>query len=331
MKKRITIKDLAKMLNLSISTVSRALSDHPDISSETKNRVTALAESMNYSVDLHAKFMRTHESKSIALIIPEINAFFSPDLINGIIQTFDAADYSVVILQTNNSLVKEAEMAKYSLNMSVDGVLIMLSNETNDLSHLEILRKTGIPTLLIDKTLPNEDFTTIKIDDINASYTATQKLIQRGRKNILGIFGNENLEITKSRILGFQRAIYESPDQPKHDFITFKSASSVVPTLTDIFAKRAYDAIFCMSDEILVETYYFLSSQGYKIPQNISLIAISDGKTPYFLYPKISHIYHSGFGLGKISANYMLDIIKNDLDHHFNIQIPTEYVELGSV
>ncbi|MBK8388263.1 MAG: substrate-binding domain-containing protein [Saprospiraceae bacterium] len=175
---------------------------------------------------------------------------------NGIIQTFDAADYSVVILQTNNSLAKEAEMAKYSLNMSVDGVLIMLSNETNDFSHLEILRKTGIPTLLIDKTLPNEDFATIKIDDINASYTATQKLIQREEKYTWH-FGNENLEITKSRILGFQRAIYESPDQPKHDFITFKSASSVVPTLTDIFSKRAYDAIFCMSDEILVETYYF--------------------------------------------------------------------------
>ena len=134
--KRTTLKDLAKLLNLSPSTVSRALADHQDISEETKRRVQEVAQRMNYIPNLRAKYLRTRHSNVIALILPEMNMFFMPSLMNGINKVVEAKNYSLIVLQSDNSLWKEKQLVQYCLNLSVDGVLLSVSKETTNLSHL---------------------------------------------------------------------------------------------------------------------------------------------------------------------------------------------------
>ncbi len=171
--KRVTIKDLAKLLNLSTSTVSRALSDHPDISQATKARVRSVAEEFNYTTNVHARFFRKQHSGLIALILPEINMFFTPNLIKGINKTIDHSKYSLIIFQTEDSYEKEVKVIKQCLSWAVEGVLISLSKETYNLQHLEPLNKSNINCVLLDKTIENDTHPTVTIDSASASYQAT--------------------------------------------------------------------------------------------------------------------------------------------------------------
>ncbi|MBK7008646.1 MAG: LacI family DNA-binding transcriptional regulator [Saprospiraceae bacterium] len=179
---KITIKDIAKMLSVSVSTVSRALADHPDISDETKTRVKEVAQKFNYLPNLHARFFRKKNTRMIALILPEFNRFFIPDLIKGIQQYADVQGYKLIIFQSGNQYETEAEIIKYCLSWVVEGVLISLSDDTGSLDHLKILKDSKIPVVLLDKVMTSKEYPTVTIDGFDAAYTATSAILQRGRK-----------------------------------------------------------------------------------------------------------------------------------------------------
>jgi len=164
--KRITIRDLAKMLNLSSSTVSRALSDHPDISKATKERVRAAAEEFNYTANIHASFFRKKRSGLIALILPEIYMFYAPSLIGRINKVLTSYGYSLTVFFTNDSLKREKEIVKQCMAWAVEGVMISLSKESKDIKHLEPFLQVGIECVLFDKTLANDHFPTVTIDNV---------------------------------------------------------------------------------------------------------------------------------------------------------------------
>lgn len=327
---RATIKDLAKKLGVSPSTISRALSDHPDISENMKEKVRLVAEELNYTKNRRASGLRKNESNIIALIIPEINMFFMPELIYGVNLEAEKFGLSVAIFQSDNSLEKEKELLKYCLEMSFCGVLLCLSVETKNLSHIDKITKKEMPVVLLDKVLNTQNYSTITIEDELAGYQAAEYLHQKGHSSILSIFGNPDLSITHLRKNGFNKALQNYTDFPsKHISLEIENILSLDSELETILtSNKNISAIFCMSDELLVNTHHLLMRMEYKIPEQISLLSISDGFVPYYLYPNISHLHHSGFEVGVVAVN---ELLENQTDNPNHINVKTKLFEMESV
>lgn len=332
--KRVTIKDLAKLLNLSTSTVSRALSDHHDISDATKAKVRKVADELNYTTNVHARFFRKQHSGLIALILPEINMFFTPNLIKGINKTIASSKYSLITFLSNDSYKKEKEIIKQCLSWAVEGVLISLSKETQNLNHLEALTKSDIKCVLLDKALENEQYPAVTIDSTDASYQAVSYLIQKGHQHILGVFGNPNFNITQERIKGYEKAMKEN-NLPilKENIISVNNSSDLDFILPPILNhNKNISAIFTMSDELLAKSLYHTNTLGLSVPHDISIISISDGVYPYLAYPKITHIKDSGSKMGRNACKFLLNTIaESSKKMGSGLLISTKLVELDSV
>ncbi len=332
--KRITIKDLAKLLNLSTSTVSRALSDHPDISRATKARVRSVAKEFNYTTNVHARFFRKQHSGLIALILPEVNMFFTPNLIKGIKKAIDNSKYSLIIFLTEDSYSREEEVIKQCLSWAVEGVLISLSKETYNLNHLEPLRKSDIHCVLLDKTIENDLYPTVTIDSFAASYQATSNLIEKGHQNILGIFGSPNFSISQERIKGYVKALKENniPVLTENIISVDKSdeLDFILPPILN--HNKKITALFTMSDELLAKSLYHINKLGLSIPNDIAVMSLSDGVYPYLNHPRISHVKDSGTKMGRNAGKLLLDYITESSDKlNSKIIVSTKLVELESV
>lgn len=320
------------MLSVSVSTVSRALSDHPDISLETKTRVREVAQKFNYLPNLHARFFRKKNTRMIALILPEFNRFFIPDLIKGIQQYADALGYKLIIFQSGNQFETEAEIIKYCLSWVVEGVLISLSDDTGSLDHLKILKDSKIPVVLLDKVMSSPEYPTVTIDGFEAAYTATSAILRRDRKNILGVFGHENLSITKDRFKGFMAAL-EDHGLPAtdHSFLKIKNIQHAKSLLTEKTNSQRYDGLFFMTDELLVHGMNHFLKLGLQIPNDLSIVAISDGTSPHFLFPPVSHIFHSGYQIGKAACQLLIHHIQDEDLEVRHLLEGTNLIDLGSI
>ena len=330
---RITLKDIAKTVGLSMATVSRALADHPDISRETKERVREVAQALSYIPNYRARYLRAKHSRLIALIVPEMNMFFMPSMITGINRVVQQNDYSLIVFQSDNSIVQERRLVEYCTQLSADGVLLVLSSETADLQHLDILRDCGIPVVLLDKTIETIKHTTITIDDQDAGREAACYLFERGHTRCLGIFSDQRQRISALRLKGFQRAHAEM-GIPLEDTQILRVAmiDELEEQLDRAFAAHPdVSAIFTMTDELLVHTHHLLSRRGTRIPEDVSLMAISDGQAPSFLHPNVTHLRHSGVEVGERTAHILIGMIEHNSDAMMDVRIRTTLVELGSV
>lgn len=332
--KRVTIKDLAKLLSLSTSTVSRALSDHPDISKATKKRVRAAAEEFNYTTNVHARLFRQQQSGLIALVLPEINMFFTPNLIKGINKVIAASGYSLITFLSNNSYKREKAIVKQCLNWAVEGVLISLSKETYDINHLSPFIKAKIDCVLLDKVLANEQFPSVTIDGTGASNKAVSHMIKKGHRTILGLFANPNLMISQQRMKGYEKAMKDN-DIPllEENIISVDKSDDLDFILPPILNhNKKLTAIFTMSDELLVKSLYHIKRLGLSIPDDISIVSISDGVYPYLSHPQITHIKDSGSKMGKTAANFLLEcIVEQNKKSNRNLIVSTKIVELESI
>ena len=331
--KRVTMKDIAKQMGLSMTTVSRALADHPDISSDTKLRVRDVAQAMSYLPNYRARYLRAKHSRLIALIVPEMNMFFVPALIAGINRVVQANDYSLIVFQSDNSIVQERRLAEYCTHLSADGVLLVLSSETTDLQHLDVLHELDIPVVLLDKTIDTAKYTTVTINDEEAGREAAEYLINRGHTRVVGVFGDQRQRISAMRLKGFRRAHAEHAlPLAETQILRVTLPSELDEQLARAFAAHPdLSAIFAMTDELLVHTHYLLARRGTRIPDDVSLISISDGQAPSFLYPNVTHLRHSGMEVGERTAHILIGMIEHNSDAMMDVRIRTTLVELGSV
>ena len=297
---RVTIKDIAQKLNVAPSTVSRALAGHTSISPVTSQKICELAKELNYQPNLNAKSLRIKKTGVIALILPEMNHFFIPEMLYGINTAAHDARYSVMLYLSNNSFEREKELLHDAIQFGVDGILLSVSEETVSKQHIVELTEKGCPVMLLDKVRDDTPVPGMTIDGYLTAYEATTYLIKQGHQNIAGLFGNPGLLMTKNRKRGFEQALRDHGISPENGHVleieqilelskAFRNMIERSPEIT---------AIFVMSDELLVNCHYELMSMNRRIPEDISLIGISDGIAPYYLYPNISHMHHSGFETG---------------------------------
>ena len=306
--KVITIKDIAQMANVSPSTVSRALKDHPDISSDLKIKIKGIADALNFKPNSFASNFRKQKSQLIGVIIPKFCNSFVPDVIFGITSVVNEKNFQVIILPTNDDILKEKEAIQKCCDYRVDGILMSLSVETSNVEHLKTADAYNIPVVIFDKAANTSNYHQVVINDKLMAEKCAQQLINESRKNIIGFFGHENLAITKNRQIGFS-SILNQNKLP----LTIEYASSSIEayqkTISLIDSKNI-DAVFGISDELLIG---IIAAVREKQKLNeISIIGFSDGSTIPLLFPEVSYVSHDGKKLGYEAANTLFKLIDDN-------------------
>ena len=330
---RITIRDIAKLVGVNPSTVSRALKDHPDISTSMKAKIQQVADELGYYPNIQAVNFRNNQSKVISLILPEIGRFFMPDMLSGMEEIARKRGYTLVIFQTNDLLEREKECLVLCRSFGVDGILISLSIETSSTEHFEIFYKNDVPVVLVDKVISDDNSATVGINGFNSAYTAIQHLAKRNYKRIAGILGNENLSITKNRKAGYL-ATLKNFNLPIIDTFCLHSNSiketkrKVIDLLT---SNNPPDALFCMTDDILSGVMNAIYELNIRVPEDLAIISISNGYLPYYCQPNITHIKHGGYPTGIAAANLLVDLIEIPKQvNNLHIELETFLMELDS-
>ncbi len=331
--KRITIKDIAQALSLSISTVSRALSDHPDINGHTKKRVSEAALQMGYRANLLARGFRSQQSKIVALVLPEVNDFFTPSLISGLSDALRQSGRMLQVVLTQDSLDREIEAVQQCLDMHVEGVLLVPSTSTITTDHFHALTANDIPCVLIDKTLEEDSLHSVRFDGFRAGKRAVRYLAAKGHKRIVGVFGEPSWKLTEERRAGFCAGLAKAGLNPEHcPILCISDLGNLDWQLQRVFKQNESKptALFAMSDELLARSLFYLQSNGIRVPEDVSILAVSDGKYPYLTLPNVSYVKTSGYDLGWFSG-MMLGRLNMPLTRPEQVTLPVEITELDSV
>lgn len=312
----VTLKKLAKELGISISTVSRALSNHPDISDETKKRVNEVSKKLQYFPNLLAKGFRAHKSFIIGVIVPDISHYFTSTLIKGIMQEAELNGYKVIVSESRNNEHKQAEMLQTMNQFGVDGVLLSLARTTTNFD--EILNTMQLrPLILVDKVSTKVPCTQIVIDDEDAAFRVVEHLIQTGKKRIAIIKETEKSFNSEMRYLGYLRALQtykieidESIILSSED-ISMHQGKRLGAVL--ISMKNRPDAIFAVTDLAAIGAIKTLNNNNISIPDEIAVAGFSNNIASIIIEPKLTTIDQPGNKIGEVAVKYLLEEIKNDI------------------
>lgn len=309
--KEITLKQIAETLGISITTVSKALKNYPDVSPKTKKMVLELAGKLHYTPNSFAVNLRTKESKTIGLIIPEVVHHFFSNVVNGIIAEAEKNGYLVIILQSNESLELEKKQVALLINKRVDGIAMSLSNESNDDEHLKEIIRRGIPFVQFDKISKLIPSSKVIINDQKAAMDAVQHLIDNGCKKIAHIRGPVNPQNAIDRFIGYKKAIekngipFNSSLVYTCDNVTFEEglffAKKIVEEHPDV------DGIFVITDLVAVGVLTYFNEKKINVPKDIAVIGFSNWFMSKVITPKLSSIDQPSFEMGVVSFNLLLE------------------------
>ncbi|MFN7099395.1 MAG: LacI family DNA-binding transcriptional regulator [Flavobacterium sp.] len=309
--KDITLKEIAEKLGISITTVSKALKNYPDVSEKTKKAVIDLAGQLHYTPNSFAVNLRTKESKTIGLIIPEVVHHFFSNVINAIIGEAEKNGYLVIILQSNESLELEKKQVELLINKRVDGIIMSLSNESNNDEHIKDIINRKIPFVMFDKIAKLSNCNKVIIDDQKAAFNAVQHLIDMGCRKIAHIRGPLNPQNAIDRYLGYKKALEKNniPFDPKLVFtcdqVNFEEgryyAEMIVRERTDV------DGIFAITDLVAVGVLDYLNEHKIAVPSQIAIIGFSNWFMSQVITPKLSTVEQPSHQMGVTSFNLLLE------------------------
>lgn len=307
---QVTIKDIARELGISPSTVSRALKDHPDISAETKKAVNELAEKLNYQPNIVALSLRQKKTNTIGVVIPEIMHFFFSTVISGIEDVAYQAGYNVILSQSNESYEREKTDIKALFNSRVDGMLISLSRETKDFDHIESVISKGVPIVFYDRMYNNPNTSKVIVDDYVGAKEAVLHLIDQGCKRIAHLQGPMNLLISRDRMKGYEDALKERGlkfdpslivECPTAGLDDGKKAIDQVMKM-----KPRPDGIFANNDPIAMGAVKRLKELNVNIPDEIAIIGFSNWFFSSLMEPALSSVDQPGFQMGQEAARLLI-------------------------
>ncbi|MBL7743212.1 MAG: LacI family DNA-binding transcriptional regulator [Chitinophagaceae bacterium] len=326
-----TLKKISVQLDLSISTVSRALKNHPDISENTKRKVKELAALMEYEPNTYAINLRTNKSNVFGVIVPAISNMFYDSFISAVEEEARKNGYSLLILQSGDDPLQEAESLKLCKHSRVDGIFISVTPDTCSGELFIKYQQSGMPVIFFDKVQDSDMFDKICLADEEAATMAAHTIIKYNKKNILAIFGNPELSITKKRKEAFI-SVFEKGNKKVKPGIKFCNNSDEARQIvaSAISGSSRPDHIFCMSDEILIGAMKALNHSDLSVPDDISVLAISNGFIPGLFKPEISYIETSGYELGKLAIKRMLENMESKTAPK-SIILPSRFVEGGSL
>ena len=313
----ITIKDIAKALNLSTSTVSRALRNSYEINPETKKLVMEYAERMNYRPNPIALSLKDSKSKSIGVIIPEIANHFFSQLINGIESIAYNLGYHVVIFQSHDSYEREVANTNYLVSRKVDGLLISLASLTTDLFHFQDLMAKGLPIVFLDRVPKEIETHKVVADNFAGSYEATEHLIKLGRKRIAHLTSPIYLSITTERLAGYKKALedYNIPfdeSYVKYCFYGGKLERENEEAIEEMLSlPEPPDAIFTASDKLTTGCMSVLRRRNVRIPEEIAIVGFTNISVAELLNPPLTAVVQPAMEMGQQAVELLIRLIEH--------------------
>lgn len=305
---QVTIKDIAKILGISISTVSRALKNHPDISTDTKNEVQALAKKLNYTPNTIALSLRNKKTFLIGIVIPEIIHHFFSCVISGIEQVANRNGYNVVIFQTNESYEREVSVCQTILNSRIDGVLISMSKATRDVEHFRELQQADIPMVFFDRICGDLDTDRVVVDDFKGAYAAVEHLISVGCKRIAHLSAPQTMQIAQKRQMGYIQALrdYRLPIDESLIIPCDNKEDAMIVGKQLMQLEERPDGIFAVNDLTAAGAMYAIKRLGYRVPEDIAISGFTDGIVSTLTDPTLTTVEQHGDKMGEIAAELLL-------------------------
>jgi LacI family transcriptional regulator len=308
--KEITIYDLARKLNISIATVSRALKDDPVVSKKTKKKIFDLAEEMGYRSNHFARNLRNQRTDTLGVIVPRLNSYFMSTIIAGMESVANSNGYNLIISQSSESVKKEIANAKTLFNSRVDGLLVSLSYDTDDISHFDPFFKKNIPVIFFDRVEQHESSTNILIDNRQAAYEATSHLIEQGCSRIVHITATPKRNVYVDRLNGYQQALAEHDLPFREEYIIINNLSLEAGTEAAGIIRQMNpmpDGIFVANDTCAVGCMVPLKQAGIRIPEDIAIVGFNNDPVSKVVEPNLSTINYPGYEMGEVAARNLIN------------------------
>lgn len=313
-KGQVTIRDIALKLNISISTVSRALRGMSDVNAETRKKVLEAAHQLNYEPNLIAQSLRSNRTNTIGIIVPDVEVHFFSAIVSGIQEVASEVNFNVLFCQSNESYETELNNLKTLIASRVDGLLISLSRETQDVEHLLRVQQKNIPLVLFDRISDEIDTSKVDVSDMDGAYEAVKYLIDTGCRRVAYLAGPKNLAISNKRMDGYLKALRAAGITPDERLVIHcdslkDDAGSATAQLLALDQKP--DAIFCINDPVALQAIQVIKKHNLKIPADISVVGFTDDPVSALVEPALTTVAQPSHEMGKCAARLLIDQIKN--------------------
>ncbi|TRX02481.1 LacI family DNA-binding transcriptional regulator [Flavobacterium gawalongense] len=331
MKRKVTLKQIAKELDVSISTVSKSLRNSLEIGEETRLKVQAFAKFYNYKPNNIALSLKNRKTKTIGIIIPEIVHHFFSTVINGIEQVANENGYSVIICLSDDSFDKEVLNMEMLANGSIDGFIMSLSKETQfkgDFHHITEVIDQGMPVVMFDRVTNEVLCDKVIIDDKLAAYEAVQSLIDKGKKKIALVTTVDYVSVGKLRTDGYIKALLDN-DIPFNEnlIIKIEDIDTCEITIGKLLEDKAIDAVFAVNELFAVTIIKTANKIGLNVPKDLSVIAFTDGIISKYSTPTITTVSQSGIKMGNKAAKMLIDRLEAEHEEDEAENYKTEVIE----
>ncbi len=337
MKRKVTLKQIARELDVSISTVSKSLRNSSEISEDTRQKVKAFAKLYNYKPNNIALSLKNRKTKTIGIIIPEIVHHFFATVISGIESVANECGYSVIICLSDESFDKEVLNMEMLANGSIDGFIMSLSKETQfkaDFHHISEVINQGMPVVMFDRITNEILCDKVIIDDKSAAYEAVQSLIDSGKKRIALVTTVDYVSVGKLRTDGYTKALSDNglPFDEKL-IVKVEDIDNCADKIGKLMQDRAIDAVFAVNELFAVIAIKVAKQMDVRVPEDLSVIAFTDGIISRYSTPTITTVSQNGVQMGNKAARMLIERLESDEveeEHYRTEVIETNLIERDS-
>ncbi|MGZ3845915.1 MAG: LacI family DNA-binding transcriptional regulator [Flavisolibacter sp.] len=311
--KEVTIYDIAKKLNISPATVSRGLQDHPAISKKTKKKINEMVDELGYRTNHFARNLRRQHTKTIGVLVHELNSNFITSVLAGIEKVTTEEGYDIIIAHSSESYEKEAANAENLFDKRVDGLIASLSFDTTNLDHFQPFIDKGVPVMFFDRVEQDGDNTVVIIDNAKCGYLATSHLIEQGCKRIVHVTSSLKRNVYSQRFKGYKDALFDNG-------VVFDESMLIVGDLTEragveaamkvLKMKPLPDGAFITNDFVAAVFMRTLKEHGVSIPNDIAIVGFNNDAIGKLIEPALTTINYPGLDMGEIAARNLINHLK---------------------
>jgi LacI family transcriptional regulator len=309
--KEITIYDIAKHLNISATTVSRGLKDHPTINKNTRKKIFETARHLGYRSNTFASSLRSKKTHTIGIIVPRLNSYFMSTVLAGMEDAASRENYNLIISQSLESSEKEIANAHTMFNKRVDGLLASLAYDTENIVHFEPFFKKGIPVIFFDRIYSHNESTSVVIDNYRAAYDVTKHLLEQGCRRIMHLGGNMLRNVYSDRLKGYKQALNDHKIIFDDKLVLISKLNEEAGTeAAKIILKMAGkqpDAVFSANDTAAVFCMIKLKEAGIRIPGDIAFAGFNNDPVSKIIEPNLTTVNYSGYDMGEAAVNSIIN------------------------
>lgn len=304
---RVTLKDLARILGIAPSTVSRALKGHPDISKSTQETVCKLAGQLKYTPNAVALGLRIGKSNQIAVIVPKVTRYLYCEVLEGIMEMAEQNGYNILLFDSKEKQEREVAICRLIKKTGVDGVLVSTAKSTRDSGHFQDLKKSGIPIVFFDRICGDVDSDKVVADNFKGAYEGVVQMIWAGKRRIAHLSAEQHLQTAQKRQMGYVQALVDNQIPVDRNLIIPCDDGVDVAAVTGWLVKECgVDGIFAIDDEVAVRALSELKRLGYNVPGDVAVCGFGNERISGIIEPSLTTVEQSSRLMGNIAVELLL-------------------------